>query len=87
MSSDDLKTPWYAYKYFHFLAKKNTPRNTRSNTSENGESNLFDSYLLESESGNEDSVSELNSVEIENHFENVDQSVDNLDKKNDHQPL
>jgi len=81
MSSDDIKTPWYAYKYFHFLSKKNAPRITRSNTSEDGESSLLDSYLLESESGNEDTVSELNSVEIENHSENVEQSVANLDKK------
>jgi len=81
MSSDDVKTPWYAYKYFHFLTKKNTPRITRSNTSEDGESNLFDSDLLETESGNEDSVSEQNSVEIENPSENVEQSVPHFDKK------
>jgi hypothetical protein len=78
MSRDDVKTPWYAYKYFHFLTNKNTPRITRSNTSE--DSNLCDSDLFETESGNEDnenSVSELNSVE---NSENVEQSV-HFDKK------
>ncbi|KAL4091676.1 hypothetical protein QTP88_026329 [Uroleucon formosanum] len=77
LSSDDVKTPWYAYKYFHFLTNKNTPRITRSNTSEDSVSNLCDSDLLETESGsnedNEVSVSELNSVEIENYSENVEQ--------------
>jgi len=41
-----------------FLTKKNTPRITRSNTEEDGNSNLIDSDLLETESGNEDSISD-----------------------------
>lgn len=53
MSSDDLKTPWYAYKYFYFLNNKNDPRKTRSNTSEDVYSEE-DFDILDIESVNED---------------------------------
>lgn len=53
ISSDDLKTPWYAYKYFYFLNNKNNSRKTLSNTIED-ECSEEDCDVLDVESVTED---------------------------------